>query len=93
MGRRVGYRLRVQELDAVCAMVVRGLGLGIVPQRVADRWVRGAARPLRAVRLTDAWARRRLLLVARSFDDLSPAGRRLARHLQATLASMPETGA
>ena len=101
----VDYRLRVQELDAVCAMVARGIGVGVVPLHVARRWeARGscgtrhpgasnagrhanAAGQVRVVRLTDGWTRRRLVLVARSFGELAPAGRRLAQHLRATLAA------
>ncbi len=101
LGAPLDYRLRVQELDAVCGMVARGVGVGVVPLHVARRWearesadagASNAARhsnpagQVRVLRLTDGWARRRLMLVARSFGDLAPAGRRLAQHLRATLA-------
>jgi DNA-binding transcriptional LysR family regulator len=59
--------------------VAQGAGLGVVPETVARRCRR--AMPLGVVRLTDAWATRRLSLCFRSEEELSPAARDLAEHL------------
>ena len=85
LGREPGYRARVAELDAVCRLAARGLGVGIVPATAARRCAVAVGTGLRLLPLTDAWARRRLLLVAPSFAALAPAARRLARDLQAGL--------
>jgi DNA-binding transcriptional LysR family regulator len=85
LGRLPGYRARVAELDAVCRLAARGLGLGVVPEVAARRCAAGSGAGLRLLPLADAWAGRRLLLVAPSFPGLPAAARRLARHLQASV--------
>jgi DNA-binding transcriptional LysR family regulator len=79
LARVPAYRARVAELEAVCRLAGRGLGVGVVPESAARRCA--AAAGLRVLPLADDWARRRLLLVAPSFAALAPAARRLARHL------------
>lgn len=81
-GRAVRLRIRVSGLDAMCRMIVNGLGVGVMPLR-AFELMRGAS-PLVAVPLRDAWARRSISLVARDFATLPVTARALLEHLQAT---------
>jgi len=84
LGGRLDYRARAAGLEVVCRLAGRGVGLGVVPQTVARRCA--AVAGLSVVRLKDAWAQRRLLLVVRPCGGLTPVGRRFAHHLQAALA-------
>jgi len=74
-GGRMRLRARVRGLDAVCRMVACGAGLAIVPEAAARRW------PVASVKLTDAWAERRLCVLARRAEDLPAHARRLMQHL------------
>ena len=56
-------RVRVSSLDAVCAMVAAGVGVGIVPEAAARRQRRGL--PLGIVRIAEPWANRELMLCVR----------------------------
>ena len=77
--RPIRLRIRVAGLDAMCRMIDNGLGLGVMPER-AFHLMRGAS-PLVAVPLRDAWATRRIGLVARDFDTLPVTARALVEHL------------
>ncbi|OAE11685.1 LysR family transcriptional regulator [Pseudomonas simiae] len=67
-GFRLQTRIRADGFDGVIRMVARGAGLGIVPQAALERWPR--ERPIKAQPLQEEWARRKLLLCARSFEQL-----------------------
>ena len=62
-------------------MIHNGLGVGVMPRR-AFELMHGAGE-LRAVRLSDDWARREISLVARAFDTLPLTARLFVEHLQA----------
>ncbi|HWI83307.1 LysR substrate-binding domain-containing protein [Ramlibacter sp.] len=81
LGRSLLFRIQVTGFDAVCLMVAGGFGIGVVPEGAARLFA--TSLPIRAVRLTDAWAHRELCLVVRSLDALPSAARRLVEHLQA----------
>jgi DNA-binding transcriptional LysR family regulator len=67
-GFRLQTRIRAEGFDGVIRMVARGAGLGIVPQAALAR---GPARPnVKAHPLQEDWACRKLLLCARSFEQL-----------------------
>jgi DNA-binding transcriptional LysR family regulator len=78
-GRNIRLRIRVSGLDAMCRMIHNGLGIGLMPQR-AFELMRGVGE-LTAVPLTDAWATRRIDLVARDFSSLPISARMLVDHL------------
>ncbi|WP_232631957.1 LysR family transcriptional regulator [Methylobacterium sp. Leaf118] len=78
-GRPFKLRVRLSGLEAVCRMVERGVGVAIVPEAAALRSVQAAA--IRAVPLSDPWARRTLILCARRFSALPAHARQLADHL------------
>ena len=80
-GTTVRVRIRVTGLDAMCRMIANGLGVGVMPERAFELLHTGDA--LQAVPLTDPWAQRQLVLVARDFSSLPTAARLLVEHLQA----------
>jgi len=67
-GRRLKIRVRAEGFDAALRMVARGAGLSIVPHVVLTRWQ--GPRPFHTATLSDAWARRKLLLCAQDFAAL-----------------------
>ncbi len=75
LGRAMRLRVRANSLDAVCAMVAAGVGVGIVPEATARRQRR--ALPLAMVRITEPWAARQLTLCVRDSRHLSRPARRL----------------
>ena len=81
LGRHLAYRVRVGNFEAVCRMVVHGIGVGIVPQTAAER----CARSMKIARaaLGDAWAERTLMACVRSSQELPLNARRMLEHLVA----------
>ncbi|MFC4340169.1 LysR substrate-binding domain-containing protein [Cupriavidus numazuensis] len=75
-------RIRVTSFDALCVMVSAGLGIGILPEAIAQR--NCATMPLCIVPLSDALARREFLLAVRSMDALPVASQMLVRHFLET---------
>lgn len=80
-GRSLSFRVRVRGPVALCRLVERGVGIGIVPEMAAQRARESAA--LHVVPLSDPWAPRVLMLCARRFDALSAHARRLVEELTA----------
>lgn len=80
--RRV-WRCRVQvtSFDAQCRMVQAGLGIGVLPRRIADFFAKGLG--LVICGLDEPWAHRQLVLAVRSYRDLDPAARLMVDHLLA----------
>ncbi|MFP5473016.1 MAG: LysR substrate-binding domain-containing protein, partial [Gammaproteobacteria bacterium] len=78
--RRVLRRhIEVDSLSALCRMVEAGLGVGVMPEGAFRALAEGT--PLRAVPLTDVWARRELRLYAQRFDGLPAVAQRFADHV------------
>ena len=84
-GRTVRLRIHVTGLDAMCRMIHNGLGVGVMPLR-AFELMHGVG-DLESVPLTDAWAERRIELVARDFSTLPVTARLLVDHLAAQAGS------
>ncbi|MFJ3372376.1 LysR substrate-binding domain-containing protein [Pseudomonas sp. NPDC086251] len=79
-GSRMQIRIRADGFDGVMRMVAHGAGLAIVPLAAIQR---GAAdQPFKSVALKEGWAQRKLLLCARSFDNLPGYARALFDALQ-----------
>ena len=82
--RRVGkvlrLRIHVPSFDAVCRMVQANMGVGILPRKAFELF--GGALGLQAVKLSDDWAERELLLVVRQLEALSPVSRLLFEQLR-----------
>ena len=75
VGKRLRYRLRLPDFEAICRMAASGAGIAIIPEAAARR--HGLAMALRTFPLREPWAKRQLLLVVRRFDDLPAHARTL----------------
>lgn len=80
-GRRLKFRVRLRSFDAICRLVERGIGIGVVPETAARRCQKSMA--IRGLRLTDAWAQRRLTLCVRRFAELPVHAQQLVQRLHA----------
>lgn len=80
IGRPLRLRIQLRSFDAVCRMVERNVGIGIVPETTARRASLGMA--ITSVQLTDAWAERDLTICVRSFKALPAYSRELVAHLR-----------
>ena len=80
IGRPLRLRVQLRSFDAVCRLVERNVGIGIVPETTARRVVPAMA--IVAVELTDAWAVRDLTICVRSLEDLPTYARELVAHLR-----------
>ncbi len=79
LGRRIAYRVRLRSFDAVARLVEAGIGVGVLPQAAVERY--GSA-DLAALRLSDGWADRHLVVCARSLADLSMHARLLIDEIE-----------
>jgi DNA-binding transcriptional LysR family regulator len=79
LGRRIHYRVRLLSLDSVCRMVGQGAGVGVVPWAVANRNAADAG--ICAVRLSDSWAERSLVVGVRRRRELPSHAAKLLEHL------------
>lgn len=75
LGHALRLRVRVNSLDAVCAMVAAGVGVAIVPETTALRHRR--VLPVATVRLSEPWSMRELALYVRDAKRLPRPARRL----------------
>jgi DNA-binding transcriptional LysR family regulator len=75
-------RVQVRSFDAMCHMIAAGLGIGVVPLAACSAQV--SVLGLKVLRLSDAWAERRLLMAAQAGGQLSPAAGLLLQHLAAS---------
>jgi DNA-binding transcriptional LysR family regulator len=83
-GQPLRLRVQLRSFDAVCRLVERGVGIGIVPETTA-RWATKAM-AIADVPLTDPWAVRDLTICVRSFRELPTHARQLVEHLRAPAA-------
>ena len=88
LGRTLRLSIQVTGFDALCLMVERGFGIGVVPEGVFRLY--SAALELDTVALHDDWARRELRLAVRHSAQLPAAAQRLLAHLQACAAGAAE---
>jgi DNA-binding transcriptional LysR family regulator len=72
--------MHVTTYDALCFMVEAGLGIGMVPERIARTYCK--ALDLSMVTLDEPWAERAHAIVVRSDQDLPVAAKRLVDHLR-----------
>jgi len=78
IGRPLRLRVQLRSFDAVCRMVERNVGIGIVPETTARRMAQSVV----SVALTDPWAVRELTICIRNFEELPPYARQLVEHLR-----------
>jgi len=85
-------RIRVAGPEMVCSMAAAGLGVGLVPHRLAERYARVFAIAVR--KLADApWATRHLKLCSLPPERLTPATRQVLLHLQSDVEAAPHFAA
>ncbi|MEQ5183805.1 LysR substrate-binding domain-containing protein [Providencia alcalifaciens] len=68
LGTTLNYRMRLATMDAVMQLVSEGLGYAILPRQVISRFI--GIYPGNIVPLSDEWAKRKLYICARRFDEL-----------------------
>ena len=79
-GGQLRWRAQLQHLDSICQLVGQGVGVAVLPAAAAQRLA--PASGARAVPLSDAWARRQLLLCTAPEDQLPAHARQLLAHLK-----------
>jgi len=79
LGRTPNFKIQVRGVETLCRMVGAGLGIGIVPEAAAKRYLDRMG--LRSVAINEAWAKRRLFLGYRDEATLREAARLLVRYL------------
>ena len=80
VGRPLRLRVQLRSFDAVCRLVERNVGVGIVPATTARLAAKGMA--IKAIDLTDPWALRDLTICVRDFAALPPFARELVEHMR-----------
>lgn len=79
-GQPLKLRVRLNTIEAICAMVETGVGVAIVPEiALRTRWQDTANR---LVPLGDPWASRQLRICARRFSELPAHATRLVEQLK-----------
>jgi DNA-binding transcriptional LysR family regulator len=79
-GKALEQRVLASSFDAMCRLVQTRLGITLLPEGVLAPHVEAGR--IAMVRLAENWAHRRLLVVLRDPDQLSPITRTLIEHLQ-----------
>jgi DNA-binding transcriptional LysR family regulator len=91
IGRPLRLRVQLRSFDAVCRLVERHVGVGIVPETTARRAAQTMA--IKAVALADAWAPRDLTICIRDYAALAPYAQQLVDHMRgASGGDEPEAG-
>lgn len=78
-GKPLRLRVQVKSFDVEARFIQAGLGIGVLPEAAADAFARSMG--LRYIRLTDAWATRRMFVAVRQYASLPAAARQLVDHL------------
>jgi DNA-binding transcriptional LysR family regulator len=84
VGKVMRYRIQVSTVDAACRIVAANLAVAIVPREGAAAFQKSLG--LEIVALSNAWARRRFVVCARSDASLSVPARLLADSLRTNAA-------
>jgi DNA-binding transcriptional LysR family regulator len=79
LGRAPNFKIQVRGVETLCRMVAAGLGIGIVPEAAAKRYLDRMG--LCSVAIKEGWAKRRLFLGYRDEATLRHAARLLVRYL------------
>lgn len=71
LSRPLTYRIRMSTFEGVAEMVSGGIGVGVLPVSLAERFSKKFHYAI--LPLTDQWARRRICICYKTPDSLSPA--------------------
>lgn len=79
----VSLKMSIRNLgfEATSRMVAAGLGIAVVPHKVAAMYEQTRVTALKAIRLDERWAERRLMICVRNVDSLTPAAAAFLDHL------------
>ena len=80
-GRALRLRVQLRSFDAVCRLVERNVGVGVVPATTARQAVKSMA--IKALDLSDPWALRELTICVRDFSALPHYAQQLVEHMRA----------
>jgi DNA-binding transcriptional LysR family regulator len=80
-GRALRLRVQLRSFDAVCRLVERNVGVGVVPATTARQAVKTMA--IKALDLSDPWALRELTICVRDFNALPHYAQQLVEHMRA----------
>jgi len=83
VGRPLKLRVQLRSFDAVCRLVERNVGVGIVPASTV-RWA-AESMAIKSIELTDAWALRELTICIRDFGALPPYAQQLVEHMRVNM--------
>ena len=81
LGHPFRFRVEVGSFEAVCRMIEANVGIGVVPERAAQRYAQRLN--IKLVRLSDEWAERKLHICVRQLDQLPSFARELVSMLTA----------
>lgn len=79
IGHPFRFRVEVSNFETVCRMIEQGVGIGVVPERAAQRYAQRLN--IKLVRLSDEWAERKLHVCVRNLDQLPSFARELVSML------------
>jgi len=79
LGHPFRFRVEVGSFEAVCRMIEANVGIGVVPERAAQRYAQRLN--IKLVRLSDEWAERKLHICVRQLDQLPGFARELVSML------------
>lgn len=80
LGCPLTYRIRMSSFEGMTEMVSSGIGAGVLPLSLAERFSKKFSYHI--LPLTDSWARRRICICYKTPDSLSPAMTRLVDFLK-----------
>jgi len=81
LGHPFRFRVEVGSFEAVCRMIEANVGIGVVPERAAQRYAQRLN--IKLVRLSDEWAERKLHICVRQLTQLPGFARELVSMLTA----------
>lgn len=84
LGKTLRLRIQVSSYDALCLMVAAGLGIGVIPRKSAQLYLRSLK--IKCVVLSEPWAARKLAVCVRTYDALSPVAKLLVNHIRGPVA-------
>jgi DNA-binding transcriptional LysR family regulator len=79
LGRTPNFKIHVRGVETMCRMIAAGLGIGILPEAAARRYLDQMG--LQSIAIDEAWAKRRLFIGYRDEATLRHAARLLVRYL------------
>ncbi|MEQ1410617.1 LysR family transcriptional regulator [Acinetobacter indicus] len=82
MGYELIVRIRMNTFEGMCEMVANGIGLGILPEVIADKYQ--TSFKYKKLTLKDEWAKRQLCITYQCWEDLSSAMKNLLNYLKLT---------